>query len=300
MRRVLERLLNLLAFLRTTGRPATAETIRFTIAGYDTDNDIAFRRMFERDKEMLRSMGVPLSTVELEDNTVGYLLKSTAYEMPDPGLTEEERAAIWLASRMARMDGVGAAEGALYKLGGVSSRPGSHLGADLGSEREALGFLFAAISDRAPVGFRHRDKDRRVDPYGVLHQRGHWYLVAGTADGVRSFRVDRGSGWHRLGEAGSFTRPPDLDLRSAVPLHPWEPGEEQVTATVRFDDDILWWVQRQVPGAQWRAVEGGGEVDLAIGNTDALVSWVLEFGPRAEIVGPAQVRAALVERVSGD
>jgi proteasome accessory factor B len=256
--------------------------------------------MFERDKEMLRSMGIPLSTVDIDDSTLGYALPSAEYEMPDPGLTEEERAAIWLASRIARMGGFGVADDAFYKLGGATDRQVAKMGADLGTGKEALGFLFAAITDRVPVGFRHREKPRRVDPYGVLHQRGHWYLVGGTTEGVRSFRVDRGSDWKRVGEAGSFTRPSHLDLRSAVPLHPWESGSDGVVATVRFDDDITWWVRRQVPDATWRAVDGGVEVDLVTRNTAALISWVLEFGAQAELIGPPDLRAALVGRLSGE
>ena len=60
MKRVIERLLNLLAFLLTAGRPVSADEIRMTVAGYDQDNDEAFRRMFERDKDLLRNMGIPL------------------------------------------------------------------------------------------------------------------------------------------------------------------------------------------------------------------------------------------------
>lgn len=300
MRRVLERLLNLLAFLRTVPRPVTADTIRFTVSGYDTDNDTAFRRMFERDKELLRSMGIPLATVEMDDHVLGYALPAAEYEMPDPGLTEEERAALWLAARIARLGGFEAMDDAFYKLGGSTERPTARFGADLGDEQDALGFLFGAITDRVPVGFLHRGKNRKVNPFGVLHQRGHWYLVAGSGDEVRSFRVDRGSGWHRVGAPGSFERPPGLDLRMVVPLHPWEPGDAGIIATVRFDDEITWWVRRQLPGAEWRSVDGGLEVDLATGNTEALVAWVLEFGDRAELVAPAEVRAALVGRVRGE
>ncbi len=299
MRRVLERLLNLLVFLRTAHRPTSADTIRFTVAGYDVENDAAFRRMFERDKEMLRSMGIPLSTVDMGDGAVGYLLESTEYEMPDPGLTEEERAALWLASRIAGMGGFGSSDDALYKLGGADDRPQATVGADLGTERAALGLLFGAIGDRTSVTFRHREKARRMDPYGILHQRGHWYLIGRTGDGVRSFRVDRATDWHREGRSGSFDRPPDLDLRAAVPLHPWVPGDEDVVATVRFDEGVRWWAQRQVPDATWRDVDGGVEADLPTGNTQALISWVLEFGPQAELLAPAAARAALVARVSG-
>jgi proteasome accessory factor B len=60
MHRVIERILNLLAFLLTVGRPVTAEEIRNTVNGYGQPSDEAFRRTFERDKDLLRQLGVPL------------------------------------------------------------------------------------------------------------------------------------------------------------------------------------------------------------------------------------------------
>ena len=59
MRRI-ERLINLIAALLDSDRPMTAEDIRARIAGYDQENYDAFRRAFERDKDALRAMGIPL------------------------------------------------------------------------------------------------------------------------------------------------------------------------------------------------------------------------------------------------
>ncbi|HZJ50717.1 MAG TPA: DNA-binding transcriptional regulator, partial [Actinomycetota bacterium] len=56
----IERLINLIAALLDSPRPMSAEEIRRRIAGYDQPTDEAFRRAFERDKESLRAMGVPI------------------------------------------------------------------------------------------------------------------------------------------------------------------------------------------------------------------------------------------------
>ena len=57
----LERLVNLVAALIDTDRPLTRADIRERIDGYSDDPN-AFRRNFERDKELLRQLGLPLST----------------------------------------------------------------------------------------------------------------------------------------------------------------------------------------------------------------------------------------------
>ena len=99
MHKVIERILNLLAFLLTAGRPVTAEEIRTTVAGYDQPSDDAFHRMFERDKDLLRRLGIPLDLEPTDGWQVehGYKVDPAAYALPDPGLTDDERAALWLA-----------------------------------------------------------------------------------------------------------------------------------------------------------------------------------------------------------
>jgi proteasome accessory factor B len=57
-----ERLLNLVICLLATRRYLSAEQIRRTVAGYEELGDEAFKRKFERDKEDLRDLGIPLQT----------------------------------------------------------------------------------------------------------------------------------------------------------------------------------------------------------------------------------------------
>ncbi len=55
-----ERLMNLTIMLLETSRPLTAREIRETIPGYGQESFDAFKRMFERDKEALREVGLPV------------------------------------------------------------------------------------------------------------------------------------------------------------------------------------------------------------------------------------------------
>ena len=60
-KRKTERLLGLVVCLLSTRRYLTAEQIRDAVPGYPEQDDL-FKRMFERDKEDLRELGVPLET----------------------------------------------------------------------------------------------------------------------------------------------------------------------------------------------------------------------------------------------
>src|SRR5947209_3517004 len=120
----LERLVNLVAALIDTPRALTREDIRQRIDGYSEDPD-AFRRNFERDKELLRQMGLPLVTEPLDPNhpdDIGYRIPREEYELPDPGLDEHELTALRLASAAMQVDGDwgrDASVRALRKLGGA-------------------------------------------------------------------------------------------------------------------------------------------------------------------------------------
>ena len=59
-----ERLLNLVIALLAAHTPVSRQVVQSSVAGYDpTATTTAFERMFERDKDELRSMGIPIETV---------------------------------------------------------------------------------------------------------------------------------------------------------------------------------------------------------------------------------------------
>lgn len=299
MRNVIERLLNLLAFMLTAGRTVSAEEIRRRVSGYGDSSDEAFRRMFERDKDVLRSVGIPIEYNDTEGWGIepGYLIDPRDYRLLDPGLTDEERASLALASRVVRLGGGSTASDALLKLGGVGPGGGQEpLGADLGASADLLGDLFAAVSERRTIAFDYRGTRRRLDPYGLAHRRGHWYLVGEAGSGVRVFRIDRMEGTEIVSEPGAFARPDGFDLRAEIDAHPWEAGsDETVIAMVRFEPELAWWAARtlhvEAPGS------GPLEVELPVANVDAFVGWLLSFGDAATVLSPPELQQQVVGRI---
>lgn len=304
MHRVIERILNLLAFLLTVERPVTADEIRMTVAGYDQDSDDAWRRMFERDKDLLRGLGIPLKTgpTDAWGVELGYTVPSADYALSDPELTDEERAALWLAAKVVRIGGTASGPDALFKLGGAPLvAAGEPLAADLGSKAENLADLFVAVTERRRVRFEYADKGRTVETYGLVHRRGHWYLVGPERDDstVKVFRVDRISSLELDDEAGSYQRPGDFRAGAAIPEAPWEAGPGDTEAVVRFDASIAWWARRQLVGSSEviELPDGGLEAKLRVANPEAFVGWMLSFDADAEIVSPRNLRQLLLDKV---
>ncbi|MFH2071684.1 MAG: WYL domain-containing protein [Actinomycetota bacterium] len=305
MQRVLERLLNLLAFLLTVEHPVTADEIRHTVAGYDQETDEAFRRTFERDKDLLRSLGIPLrlEATDAWEVEQGYVVPRDEYALEDPGLTDEERAALWLAAQSVRLGGSGPGPAAIFKLGGTPMTGGGEpLSADLGHEPELLALLFAAVTERRRIRFPYRDKRRKVDPYGLAHRLGHWYLVGNQGqDGTRAYRVDRMTGVTVDQAAGTFERPAGFRVGDHLPEAPWEAGAAGIVARVRFDPEVAWWAVRQLTGRAERIEEADGSVvaSIPVGSVDAFIGWMIGLDDHAEILEPPELRARFVEHVRG-
>jgi predicted DNA-binding transcriptional regulator YafY len=313
MRRI-ERLINLIAALLETSRPMTASEIREEIAGYgDQQNFEAFRRAFERDKEALRNMGIPVEVVEIDPlggEPEGYIIPKSKYYLQDLDLDPDELAALRLVTT-AMMTGEEQAEGGLLKLSvGDSGGPwtGARVtwGADVAAEQPLLGPLYSALIDRVPISFTYRaasgeEKQREIETYGLVHRKGNWYLVGRdrARDGIRAFKVSRISGQVKKLE-GTYDKPTDFNAAEHLSGEAWEIGSgTKATATVRFDADLDWWVEQNMPQLALKPLDRGGvEVEMPFANLEALISWALGFGEHVEIVSPPEARAAMRDHVA--
>ena len=294
----LERLLNLTAALLTTPRPLAASELAERVPGYPADKT-AFRRAFERDKEVLRDMGIPLEVAAVpgtDPPVDGYRIAPERYALRDPGLEPDEVAALHLATVAVRVDGL-AGTAALWKLGGAPRDDAATPVAQLPATPE-LAPLFSAVAERAPATFGYRGERRTVDPHRLTFARGRWYVEGHDhARGeLRQFRLDRIEGDIALGEAGSFERPGTGPARTA---HAWEIGrddDEVLTAVVRIDADQAPWVRRDLGEEAVVATGPDGSVDVVVSvrNRDAFRSWVLGFLDHAEVLEPPALREELV------
>ena len=215
-----ERLLNLVIALVATRRWLTKDQIRRAVPQYaDCETMEAFDRMFERDKEDLRELGVPLVTgseSSLFDDEQGYRIDRDAYPLPEIAFTGQELAVLGLASRVWQQASLaGPAARAMTKLRalGVEVDTESLVGVEprVRAAEPAFDPMYAATRDRAPVRFRYRKPDgeitdRRVEPWALTSTGGHWYMVGRDIDrgAARAFRLSRVQGQVRAGRPGGY------------------------------------------------------------------------------------------------
>ena len=295
----LERLINLVAALLHAEQPLTAEELRNRLPGYAEDHG-AFRRAFERDKEALRDLGIPvvLEPVDAaaQPGVVGYRIPKEAYYLQDPGLAPDELAALHLAASAVRLEGASGVE-ALWKLGGDVKEGGPAPAVAALPGTAHLAPVFAAISARRRVGFTYRGRLRHVDPWRLSFRNGHWYLAGHDHDAgeERMFRLDRvESEVEVTGDEGAFERPPHVGAQPP----PWEMGGDvALTARLLVDAGQSAWAASHVGPEAVEAWNPDGSVVLAVRvtNRDAFRSFVLGFLEHAEILEPPELRAEMVD-----
>lgn len=293
----LERITNLLALLLETRAPVTIDQIVHSLGQYPA-GEAAQRGAFERDKAMLRELGVPIESEVLggsDAGRTGYWIDRRRYELTDLDLAPDERQALQLAVAAARLS---EGEFGLLKLGadGVAA---SSVVVNIPDD-PALPALREAAADHAVATFAYRGQTRRLQPYAVLLRNGSWYVIGHDEghDEVRTYRVDRIEGAVEVGPANLFERPEGFDVRAAFPSDPKVLGDGAAfSARVRVDAVRARAAESSLgTAAVVRRDAGGGlEVEVPCTNLDAFRSWLFGLGVHAEVLDPPEVRDSVVE-----
>lgn len=307
-RRKTERLLNLVVCLLATRRYLTAEQIRQAVPGYP-DGAEAFKRMFERDKEELRELGIPLEIGSDGDEEPGYRVRRQAYELPEIQLAADEAAVLGLAARVwQRASLAEAASGALLKLraAGVDTGEAATLGIEprVDTDEPAFPALWRAVRDRRPVTFEYQGvgrsapQRRHLEPWGVVSRRGRWYVAGHDRDRgeVRVFRLSRVRGEVVPdGPAGSVTVPEGVDVREIVADN-GGPAPDRRTATVRLRagaaDGIRRWARDVRPGG-----DGWDLADLPFADVERLADYLAGFADDVVVADPPDLREAVIQHL---
>jgi len=279
------------------------------VAYRESPSDEAFERMFERDKEELRSMGVPILTVEGSDGSggiEGYRVAAADYSLPEIELTTGELAVVGLAARVWEQASLGpAAQSALRKLeaaGGTIIEGPVGIETRVSTAEPAFPVLLEAVRLRRAVSFGYRrpadaqPAERTVQPWGVTSRRGHWYLVGHDVDrgAPRVFRLSRVVGDVKLvGPPGAYEVPEGVDVASLVASVAPEPGSQVAELAVAAD---------RAHGLRRRATaidpgEGADRVLVPFSDDEELARELVGLGADVLVVAPATLRDAVVRRL---
>lgn len=299
-----ERIMNLAICLLMARRFIEKSQIRQVVEGYHDLSDAAFERTFERDKDELRAMGVPVETGSnnpLFPDEVGYRIRRKDFELPAIEFTPAETAALGLAATV--WESATQAEQAVTALAklrasGVDPDPArlDALAPSIGAREPAFASIWEATISRTPVSFGYKGELRRVEPWAMTYRRGAWYLLGRDRDKgePRMFKVARvDAAAARLGRPGGYAVP-ELDLEAAwASLEPSQPDAEVLLA-IRPGRaaDLRRRGRPAEPGAE--APVGYEALSVSYARAGDLVGEVCAHGADVLVLAPAEVRAAVL------
>ena len=304
--------MNLVIALLVSGHYLTKDRIRQVVEGYHGQSDEAFERMFERDKEELREIGVHIevgSHDKLFDDEVGYRIRRDEFELPELVLEPDEAAVVGLAARVwqhARLASQTSSALVKLKAAGVPVQPDALTLVEplLAASEPSFEPLWDAVISRTPVRFEYARpgspaRVRSVEPWGVLSWHGRWYLVGHDRDReeARMFRLSRVAGSvERVGAAGSYTVPPGTDLRAlAAQLAPAAPTG---TATVRVRQGTGWSLRRRASSLETRD-DGWDVLKVPYAGRWVMAEDVASFGADVVVEQPPELREAVLTLLRG-
>jgi proteasome accessory factor B len=307
-----ERLINLAMFFDAR-HEVTADVVRTSVEGYPADqDDVAFKRMFERDKDTLREWGLVIVSDTGGDS---YRLDREASFAADVELSPAEAAALRAVGYAMLADpAFPFAEdlrSALVKLAtglGAPLAPTVSHSADERPEEQAdtVSELRDAVVSAKRVAFAYTNalgehKHHTVEPYGIFAREGRWYLVGRDTDldEQRVYTVSKMEAVEPNRERPKhpdFEHPGSFDVNTFIGL-PFQYGNDEFDATLRLDAGSSWRADALTAGVgtlEW------GDDDSATWHVTArsrrrLLQWAVENGPGLAIVTPALAAEELRE-----
>ncbi|WP_423260861.1 helix-turn-helix transcriptional regulator [Herbiconiux sp. 11R-BC] len=310
-----ERLFSLVLALLATDAGLTKNEILSTVQGYRQRYDPAgdntsLERQFERDKDDIRELGVPLETTEPpgepgNNQSLRYRIPRAAYELPaDISFSDAETTLLNLAA-MAWREGSLSRESqrALLKLrsiGGDTSEPVLGYAPRIRTRDAAFDPLSDALSRRLIVSFPYLKPGdaaarlRTVSPLALVQHQGRWHLK-GIDNGVgepRTFLLSRITGPVKLTRQ-SFELAPGSYASSALEEldEIWESNLAELEVRPGTDAAVRLSRRRGAePG-------DGDRVRLHFTDVNLLADELAGFGPEVRVLGPARLVDAVVTRL---
>ncbi len=307
-----ERLMNLLITLLVSRGYVTKQRLREVIPDYkDAASEDAFERMFDRDKDDLRALGVPIEVGgydPLFDDEQGYRIVRSAFELPEIAFEADEAAVIGLASRVWQQAGLASATSdALLKLraAGVEvDREALNVAQPrLAPDEPSFEAFWQGVSARRPVRFGYRTSasaepaERHLEPWGIVSYRSRWYVVGHDLDRdeQRMFRLSRVVGDVELtGPEASFTVPEGTDIRSLASRLAPDTSERQAVVLVKPGRALA---LRNRADAETATGEGWDRLEIGFGRLESLADEVLSYGPDVVVQAPDDLREVVVARL---
>jgi proteasome accessory factor B len=309
-----ERLFSLVLALLATENGLTKTEILSTVQGYRQQfvsggDNANLERKFERDKDDIRELGVPLETLQApgdpgNNQNLRYRIPREGYELPaDVVFSPEETTLLNLAAMVWREGSLSAeSRRALLKLrslGVAADEPVLGYAPRVRVRDAAFEPLSAAIEKHAWVRFSYlkpgdaEARIRTVTPLALVQHQGRWHLYAHDDSGVsKTFLLRRIVS--AVTPTGKYFEPVDGDA-TAVALAELTDVWASHTAVV----DVVAGSDAAARLARRRGTAVGEDGLLTVHYSDSniVADELAGFGPEVLVISPPALRSAVRARL---
>lgn len=301
MSRKNERLVNLTIALLATKRYLTKNEIFRNIEGYEGSAE-AKERMFERDKDDLRKLGIQIEVGGLDplfDDEAGYRIRPESYALSLRDLTATQVTLLSLAAQAWQ-------DAAFTDLSQQALRKLTSIGLDTDSSQlpvmapriigtdENLRSALDALTSLTTIEFQYLNvqgvaERRQLQIYGVQARKSHWYLIGLDTEkkAVRNFRLDRINGaLAPIGKSQSYLIPESFQI---VEL---ETVVETPLAVLQVRPGAGYQLRRMATTVE--AADDWDLLEIPIFDLDFLTNLILWHGEDVIVSSPIQLKSAVV------
>ena len=303
-----ERLVNLTIALLATKRYITKSELFRTVDGYE-GSDESKERMFERDKDDLRNLGIEIEVGTFDplfEDESGYRIKPENYQFQLGEVNAREITLLSLAAEAWRGASMGpSALSALNKLHAIGIESDTELLLDLApaivTQDANLAIAISAITSRTVLSFTYLNEDlqpqsRALEPFAVTSRYGHWYIYGNDLDRKddRLFRLDRVSGTLAFqGKSGAFQIPTELDVNTS-----FTKAAELSTAVLFLRDGRgLNLRNRGTSSSATKAPNGWQEFRIEYSDRERFIEELLWYGNDVLLSEPLDLRTEIIDRL---
>ena len=309
-----ERLVNLVVALMATEQGLTKDTILTSVSGYREQSEAgakkdALEKMFERDKENLRGLGVPIETIgdRLDPDDLRearYRVPTAEYELPDDiEFTPAELAllnlagGVWSESSMSTEARSGLRK--IRALGIAVDDPIIGYSPRISLREPSFATLQQAIEQSQVVTFPYlkpgedAPRTRRVQPLALIEYEARWHM----------FGVDLGVGADRtfllsriVGDVTVTRQTFDASLRDGA-------GDRALAGLEELAERQLALLEVH-PGTEAalrlnrRARPASQGIEVPYVDVHVFAGELASYGPEVRVVQPEALRAEVIERLT--
>jgi len=292
-----ERLINLtLALLASKRYLSKAEILR-NIPGYEGSPETK-ERMFERDKDDLRSLGIQIDVNNFDplfEDEQGYLIKSDSFQFAENEFTKEELLLLTMAANLWHDSAVETdSQNALLKIQSLSGPVENDMTTTptlrITEDWQLLVSIFTAVQNKQILEFSYRGKKRQVNPYGLYSSNGFWYLIAFEINVIKSFKLVRIEGEVDLiGEKDAFEKPDNFNVGNFLKE---ESNSVSLVSKLQVRKGAALSLRNKFTvkdlDSEWDLM------DIPYTNEQELLEMVLWHGTDLKLIEPAALRQLLV------